>query len=237
MRIGLVADAHGNPVGLATCLDALRQHEVDSIYFLGDAVGYLPGEAQVLAALRAASVVCQKGNHEAMLLGELPLPEDKDRVYRLAETRARMSTHDYEQIRSWPTTRELKVDGRRLLLVHGSPSAPLTGYVYPESDLSTFSTMPYDAVLMGNTHRAFVAGSGNTLVANVGSCGLPRDRGDLLAYAVYDSAENVCTLFRKRFDHAQLLERFNAELVADEVKALFGRRPTTHVYGHIEDQE
>ena len=237
MRIGLLADAHGNSIGLLVCLDALQRHGVDDVYFLGDAVGYLPGEAHVLDTLRAASVVCQKGNHEAMLLGELPLPADKDRVYRLAAVRTRMSARDYEEIRSWPTSREISAAGRRLLLLHGSPVEPLTGYVYPDSDLTSFASMPYDAVLMANTHRAFVGRSASTLVANVGSCGLPRDRGDLLAYAVYDFADNACTVFRKRFDHARLIERFGAGVIAEEVKAIFTRPPATHVYGTVVDPE
>jgi len=33
-----------------------------------------------------------------------------------------------------------------------------------------------------------------TLVANVGSCGLPRDEGDLMACAVYDTATGECGL-------------------------------------------
>ena len=43
MKIGVVSDAHGNPYGLKTCIDFLRvRAQVARIYFLGDAVGYLP---------------------------------------------------------------------------------------------------------------------------------------------------------------------------------------------------
>ena len=42
------------------------------------------------------------------------------------------------------------------LFVHGSPTDPLTGYIYPDSDLSEFSEIDADVVFMGHTHHPFV---------------------------------------------------------------------------------
>jgi hypothetical protein len=67
--IGFVSDAHGNPYGLQACVDALRERGAGTLYFLGDAVGYLPLAEEVLAILAREGATCQLGNHEAMLCG------------------------------------------------------------------------------------------------------------------------------------------------------------------------
>ena len=51
MRIGVISDAHGNPLGLRACLDFLAGEKVEAIYFLGDSVGYMPAGGDVIDAL------------------------------------------------------------------------------------------------------------------------------------------------------------------------------------------
>lgn len=208
MLIGLLSDAHGNPLGLRSCLAALRGAGAERLFFLGDAVGYLSGEADVLRELRECGVECVRGNHEGMLLGDLALDPVRDEAYGLADVRARLSADDRELIEAWPERREVLLDGRRILLVHGSPWQPLTGYVYPDGDLEPFAELEYDAVFMGNTHRPFVTNRGGTLVANVGSCGLPRDEGDLMACAVYDTASGECRVLRVRLGVDEILAQY-----------------------------
>lgn len=224
MRIGLLADAHGNPLGLDLCLGALWREDVEEIRFLGDAVGYMPGATQVLAHLIASGSACQKGNHEAMLLGELPLPPDRDNAYRLKETASHLSHADLEWIRSWPVSSDITIAGRRILMVHGSPTAPLTDYVYPDSPTATFADLGFDAVFMANTHRPFVKRVGPTLVANIGSCGLPRDQGDHASCAVYDTSNGSCDLLRVPMSPEAVLAQFRPSGLHPVVEATLGRR-------------
>jgi len=205
MLIALLSDAHGNAVALGRCLREIHRHDIRMVRFLGDAVGYLPGEVEVLHLLERAGVECQQDNHEAMLTGRLPLDPERDQAYRLAAARSRLSPRAIARIRRWPTRVELDVDGRHLLLVHGSPWDELGGYVYPDSPLDDFAGLGVDAVLMGNTHRPFVAVAGETLVANVGSCGLPRDQGDLPSFGIYDTSTNDCHILRVQVDPDEVL--------------------------------
>jgi len=208
MLIGLLSDAHGNPLGLSTCLAALRREGVGPLYYLGDAMGYMSGEADVLRLLDEAGALCVRGNHEAMMLGELDLDPVRDEAYGLAGVRERISPRDRDTVAGWPERREVTVGDRRVLIVHGSPTQPLTGYVYPDTDIDRFGDLGYDAVFMGNTHRPFVARRGDVLIANVGSCGLPRDQGDLMSCAVYDSEAHACRILRVRLDTDEILGQF-----------------------------
>jgi len=223
MKIGFVSDAHGNPLGLARCLAALDKEGAARRYFLGDAVGYLPEANEVLSLLDSCQAICIRGNHEAMLLGELPLPEDRDRVYRLAEARARLLPKWRSWIETWPVRLEIELDGARLLLVHGSPSDPLQGYVYPDGDLSAFRELPCEFLLMGQTHRPFVASAGAVEVVNVGSSGLPRDVGHVASCAIYDTASRGFEILRVEFDAASLVARWG-DLI-DVATAACLRRP------------
>lgn len=231
MKIGFLSDAHGNPLMLAACLRELRELGAAALYFLGDAVGYLPGESEVLRLLRSEGVECQKGNHEAMLLGELPLPPGRDESYRLGAARERLSAAEREYVETWPDHRIIEADGRRLLLVHGSPRDYLREYVYPDSDLSAFDGLDYDAVFMGHTHYPFVARRGRTLVVNAGSCGLPRDQGGLAAFALYDAEAGGCEIYRLQLDSDEIVGYFGAGRMAGDVYRCLFREPSAPPFG------
>jgi len=231
MVIGLISDAHGNPLGLRSCMAALRAAGAEQVYFLGDAVGYLPGEADVIDILLSEGVLCQRGNHEGMLLGDLDLDAVRDRSYGLTAVRERMPPHVRALLAGWPDVREVELAGRRLLLVHGSPRDHLSDYVYPDSDTEWIAALGYDAVFMGNTHRPFTVRSGSALVVNVGSCGLPRDQGNLAACAVYDADAHDCLVLRVPLDAAEVTSQFG-EPVSELVAECLSRR-TTEPFGRI----
>jgi putative phosphoesterase len=208
VRLGLLADIHGNAIALQRCLTVVARMNVDAIHIMGDLVGYIPGEQECLKLVEATGASCQQGNHEEMLLAPTGDSEARDDVYRLAAVRARMSPDAMQGLASWPIRRELTFLDQRVLLVHGSPDDPLNGYVYPDSDLSAFAKLPYDAILMAHTHRPFAARVRDTLVANVGSVGLPRDVGALSSLAVFDADANDVQIYRVPLDAGAVIARW-----------------------------
>lgn len=232
MILGFVSDAHGNPEGLRRCLVALRNAGAETIYFLGDAVGYLPDENAVMALLAENGAICIRGNHEEMLLGNLEVSPAREAVYRLAGARERLAPEWWSAIESWPIRRELDVEGARLLLVHGSPSDPVGGYIYPDTDLTPFRELPFAAVLMGQTHRPFVSSAGPVTVVNIGSSGMPRDVGNLASCATYDSVSRAWEILRVELDAAELLTRYG-DRIDSSVAACLQRRPVEPVVGRV----
>jgi hypothetical protein len=69
------------------------------------------------------------------------------------------------------------------------------------------------------------------MVVNVGSCGLPRDQGDLLAFAMYDSNTGCCEVFRVRIDIGQIIDHFALLPAADEVYQCLARVKSEPVFG------
>lgn len=227
MKLALLSDAHGNSIGLDACLRCISGLDVDDIYFLGDAVGYLTDPVPVLQRLRDAAVSCQKGNHEAMLLGELPLDPRRDAFYRLSVQREALTGELSERLSAWPRVRELDVGGVRMLLSHGSPAPSLSERVYEDTPWRPDAGFPYDVAFIGHTHRPFVRRCDDVLLVNVGSCGMPRDRGDLASWVLYDTDAREARIYRVPFDVDRALE-LHGEGVPDEVTAVFERREEFH---------
>jgi hypothetical protein len=110
-----------------------------------------------------------------------------------------------------------------VLLVHDGPTGD-RAHIYPDSDLTLFGPLPWAAVCMGHTHRAFVRRVGATTFVNAGSCGLPRDDGQLGAVATLDTISGEAAVVR--FDLVDATRRA-LERVGDvhpHVAATFARR-------------
>lgn len=220
MLIGFLSDAHGNPFGLISCLDRLRSKGVNQIYFLGDAVGYLPHGIKVIEELKWQEIPCIKGNHDAMVSGLLPISDEKEKIYRLKalydvfpEKLRATITHE------WPTKRELLIDGKRILLVHGHPSNPLEGYLYEDEEILAVETNDFDLIVMGHTHRPFIRYGKRVFWLNAGSCGLPRDIRNMASCAVYDTDSHSAEILRVEIDIESLLVSCPPGSVSPEVES------------------
>ncbi len=235
MLLGFYSDAHGNPRGAEACLRVLSQQRLDRLYFLGDAVGYMPDAEAVLDLVLQSGAHCIRGNHEEMLLGNLPYTAAREAIYRIAPARDRL-THEHRAfITSWPLRREETHDGVRFLLVHGSPTDPIGGYVYPDTELTGFAELSCDVVLMGQTHRPFVRTAGAVTAINVGSSGMPRDVGNLASCAVYDTSSRTAEILRVPFDAARVVMDLGDRVDAS-VSACLERKAKGDIVGRLIDE-
>lgn len=222
MKIGLLSDAHGNPEGLAHCLSVLQSKGAERLYFLGDAVGYLPRWSQVLELLRAHQVTCIRGNHDDHAL-KATLSEDATDAYQILPSYLETIRPHIEWMSSWPESITLELDGLSLMLVHASPEDRLNGYVYPWTDVSRIEWPDVDAIAMGHTHRPFARTHDGRLLLNPGSCGLPRDIGSLASCATLDTRTREATIYRVPFDVHRVLA--DTRFIHPDVRECLGRAP------------
>jgi putative phosphoesterase len=221
--IGLVSDAHGNSLAFDRAVDLLLAQGAQRLYFLGDAVGYLPSAAVLDSLARLGErVQCIRGNHEAMLV-EGQSDAARERVYQLEVLRPELTPAQLAMIASWPALRNEVIDGQTVLLVHGSPADPTYGYVYPDTELAGFAP-DADWVFMGNTHYPFIREQAGTCYVNIGSCGMPRDDGRYGSVALLDTKAHSARILR--FDitaeSRKVLEQF--PMVHPSVRDLYERR-------------
>lgn len=178
IRIGLVADIHGNALALDAVLGELEAEGIDQIVCLGDvAVGPQP----IKAVERIRELGCRTimGNWDAYFLDGLP--EAKGEVaQRLVEMGAwwadRLSPEHREFLRTFEPTIELTLGRLPILLFHGSPRS-YEDNIYattPGEDLDRMLEGVEAPLLVGgHTHFQMVRRHGDMLVVNPGSVGLP----------------------------------------------------------------
>ena len=231
MKIAILSDAHANFIAFSHCLKLIESLHIDDVYFLGDAVGYMSEAEEVVSILLHKGIPCVKGNHEAMMLGELSYPQDRESIYHLRETYQMMKQNLIEFISGWPVIIEKKIGDKKILFLHGGLDNPLLQYIYPDSNLDSFTAMQYDVIFMGHTHYPFQRRLGSKLIVNVGSCGLPRDQGNLISFVVYDSETGECEILRSYIDVEKVLYKYTD--IHTNVKECLYRKASQDIIGTL----
>ena len=202
MKLAIFSDIHGNIMYLRSCLSKMTEYRIDKFIFLGDAVGYMPSIIEVLELLRSINADCLMGNHEAMLLGKLTLDRKKDVVYNIEKSKGQLDFKNLQYISSWLPFKEWHIDKCKLLFVHGAPWNPLNGYVYEKDLQPDDNYSQFNFVFMGHIHRPYIKCNKNTTFVNVGSCGLPRDYGNMPSFAILDTKTCECNIIRLKLNVA-----------------------------------
>src|SRR5579859_2902560 len=70
MKLGVIADIHGDLEGLQQALVCLSAQSVDQIVCAGDLVKKGPQSAEVVELLRSEGIACIAGNHDREALEE-----------------------------------------------------------------------------------------------------------------------------------------------------------------------
>jgi putative phosphoesterase len=180
MKIAIVSDIHCNAAGLRAALDLMGH--VDELICSGDAIYQYRFSNEVVALLRECGAHVILGNHEASFLS----PDG---------IRAQSAPSVDRDLMKWladqPETLRTRVNGKSLFVVHGSPWAPFSEYLYPTNvKLAQLESVDADYVVLGHTHYQMAQRYGRVGVINSGSAGESRDpRNDRrLSFAVLDTA-------------------------------------------------
>jgi predicted phosphodiesterase len=230
VKIAIFSDIHGNIRYFRACVSAMSALYIDKYFFLGDAVGYMPYSVDVLELLDSLNAMCLMGNHEAMLCDLLEYSKDKEEVYQIKRAASYMPAQLIRRIKTWLPYNMSVIDKKSVLFVHGSPWNPLSGYVYPDSPDSNYDNPRYDFVFLGHSHRPCVFKNGHTTMINVGSCGLPRDCGNMPSFVVWDTAANDPEIIRIKVDVQELLVDLQAHNVHNDVLACLMRQNSEEKY-------
>lgn len=176
MRIGLIADIHGNLIALESVLNELQQEQVDHIICLGDVAALGPHPHEVIARLRELNCPCILGNTDDWYLQ--PIPEGDDELREIVQWGLQQFTgSDLDYLRSLQSAIELPLDtGKTLLCYHGSPRS-YNEVIAATTDTSKVRSMfaGYQAWIMvgGHTHVQMLRRYEQAFIINPGSVGLP----------------------------------------------------------------
>jgi putative phosphoesterase len=184
MRVGLIADIHGNLVALDAVLADLERAQVDHVVCLGD-VAWGPQPRQTVERLRALSYPTIMGNADDALF-HLPSETPTDEGARVTLDIARwcdaqLTPADLDYLRTFHPILELSLGAAHTLLCfHGSPRSfhDVIRSTTAEDDLAGMLA-GFSATVMagGHTHEQMLRRYRETIIVNPGSIGLPVERG------------------------------------------------------------
>lgn len=213
MKIGVISDIHGNDIALEATLTEARKLGVSRLLVLGDLVGYYPRIKRTLELLDEWSCDIIEGNHEGMLRELNANPQAGIEIRRkygsaLDQTLAALDKKQLTRLISLPSRLRVEIDGLSFELCHGAPW-DRDFYVYPDADpkiLRQCALPDTDFVLMGHTHRPFLAHVAETLLCNPGSVGQSRVRGGLANWLMIDTLNGVAVPQSTPYDPTELIE-------------------------------
>jgi putative phosphoesterase len=219
MRILIVSDIHANWPALAA-ID--EPHDV--CLCLGDLVDYGPDPLPCVRWSMEHADYAVRGNHDHGVAQGVAVQGDRGFRFLTRETRpsmwAALGPEERRYLLQLPVTRRLTLDGRRYLLVHGTPRDPLDEYLMkdPEAWERRLQNVEADIVCVGHTHMQFNLVVGGVVVLNPGSVGIPRDGDPRAAYAVIE--ENRIELKRVAYPIDETIARIAATGISDRAKQL-----------------
>lgn len=173
--IGLVSDIHADLQALRQALDILQGQGVEQVICAGDLVdkGY-EGDA-VVSLIREKQIPSVMGNHDYMVY------RNQQWLIRNAgqNNSALVTQETMDYLDQLPETQTFTLDGKWLLLAHGSPWSNME-YIYSYSRKEVFEQIAHwyktDVVVLGHTHEPMMVEMDKLLIVNPGSvCGTYAD--------------------------------------------------------------
>jgi diadenosine tetraphosphatase ApaH/serine/threonine PP2A family protein phosphatase len=232
VRVAVISDVHANLPALEAVLAAI---DTETIWCLGDVVGYGASPNECCSLVRERAAVCLAGNHDLAVRGTIDLREFSGDAGIAATWTREVLTDDSRAFLDGLDT-HTSLDG--VDLYHASPRDPVWEYVLSdEAAVATFLLTKAPVVLVGHSHVALQVALRDTLVAggpspagtrleladarwilNPGSVGQPRDGDPRAAWLELD--DGVATFRRVEYD----VERAQREIVEAGLPAVLAAR-------------
>jgi putative phosphoesterase len=216
MKIALFSDIHANLPALQAFFTDLESHNVDSVYCLGDLVGYNIWPNEVVNEIRKRHIPTIAGNYD-FGIGRMSnecgcaYKTDNDKAngnISISFTNEIMKDAERQYLRSLPAhinvEFQLNEDKLNLLLVHGSPRK-INEYLFEDREekslLRIMEQANADIMCFGHTHKPYhrVLNSGADTphyrhAVNLGSIGKPKDGDTRGCYVILTIDQNTSTL-------------------------------------------
>lgn len=198
-RLAIFSDIHANLPAMETVLTHIMQERYDAVYCLGDIGGYASQPNEVQAVIQGMGCPTILGNYDEGVgfnLGDCgchyikPFDIEMSNISFLW-TRQHTSDSNKAWLRELPREIRLEIEGKQLLLCHGSPVSN-TEYLFEnrsEGYLRQFTpggkhNAQADVVVFGHTHVPYHRVVEGVDFVNTGSVGRPKDGDPRAGYCV-----------------------------------------------------
>ncbi len=215
MTFAIISDIHSNLESLEAVLARIDPRE--SVFCLGDIVGYGPSPNECLALVRARAVETVLGNHDVAAIDGYGLAYFNEAARAAIEWTQTVLAPDHLD---WLDGLSYEVRMPDYLLVHGAPVDYFSYILDKAAAARAFAATDAPLIFVGHTHvadhyalepdgaiehRFHQSGGhlellpGRRYLVNVGSVGQPRDLNPDASYVRYDDVARTITWERVRY--------------------------------------
>jgi putative phosphoesterase len=209
-RITIFGDIHGNLPALEAVLADIDAHESSPLYCLGDLVGYGTFPNEVTKIIQVRNIPTIMGNYDQGVgnssddCGCAYTSKEAEALGKrsIAWTNQNTTEGNKNFLRQLAVNIPLRLDGLRVLLVHGSPRK-INEYLFADRPDTTLERLldlaDVDVLVCGHTHIPYhrVLPSGRHVV-NAGSVGKPKDGNPKGCYVVVEANySNLAVTFNR----------------------------------------
>lgn len=222
MKIALFSDIHANLPALQAFFEDLDARNIDSVYCLGDLVGYNIWPNEVVSEIRKRHIPTIAGNYD-FGIGRTSTDcgcaykTDHDKAsgsVSISFTNQIMKDEEREYLRALPAhirvEFQLNEDKLNLLLVHGSPRK-INEYLFEDREekslLRIMEQADADIMCFGHTHKPYhrILSSGTDNIryrhaVNLGSVGKPKDNDARGCYVLLTLNEKSSVLDKESIE-------------------------------------
>lgn len=224
MRYGIVSDIHGNVEAFDVALGLLASE--DSMWCLGDIVGYGPNPNECVSRVRARAAAAVMGNHDLAAIDNFGIE-----WFNSAAAEAIRWTQGVlsKENSAWLNTLGYELRLGDCLLVHGAPKPDYFDYILDkDAARRAFEATDARLIFIGHTHiaelyslapdgsighRNFQYGGSAELdpsaryIFNVGSVGQPRDLNPEASLGFYDDERHTVEIVRFEYPISTVQEK------------------------------
>lgn len=245
MKIGVIADIHGNASALKAVLKELdNRQDIEQIYCLGDMIGIGPDTNEVLETLFTRKDVSMiTGNHDEAILAilkgeEHPLSHShaKEHHQWIADKMDKSFISKLEQL---PRKITLTIEGKSILFIHYHieqtklnehiSKDPFSRIVEPSLDnlSSLFKENKEDLICFGHHHQLHFFEGKDTIFLNPGSLGC--NSKPTAPYSIVDIEKDkiIVSIEEISYDNKKFLESYELLQVPERdfiIKAFHGNQ-------------
>jgi len=212
MSIAIISDIHGNLEALQTVFEYIDSKKIETVYCLGDIVGYGPNPNECVEMIQERCKVILMGNHDYAAIGLANIEYFNEY--------AKMSTYWTIDILTESNKQFLKKipfshQTDDLILVHSSPSNPTHWYYVLSVQDAQIEMQSFEEHIcfIGHSHVPVIFNEQNfyrstpkklkpksKYIINVGSVGQPRDGNSNCCFTVFDEKEQYVDFVRLSYD-------------------------------------
>ena len=175
MRIGVIADIHGDVDALRDALAQVDRIGCDLVLCAGDVVGHGPFPEETVALLRERCVPCVRGNRDRWALGDHGAEPSPGGAEGRHDASGSSLSHTARQFllnlpRSWHGL----LGGVRVGMYHGTPLSEMEGVFLQQATGQAIrrwlELAGADVLIVGHSHEPFrLLGPGRGVVVNPGA--------------------------------------------------------------------